>query len=594
MFATLHSTSIRPQLPPREPLQRDDSSQRQPVPRSVLYLLGAVGAAILTASVRFVVWSNEQTQYLIWHDTWRFFSRLQQSAPLSEYLFHNVHVFALPNLVLYLDVVLASGTLRFLHLTTNLMATGIGVAIYFLLRPKLSTSRVMAVGLPALVMSVWISPANAKTFSYHILGIIVSGSLLFALLAANLQSALARKDQSTKRRRILLAALGCVVVLGFASLEVFAVVIAVLALGAFADRDRAQSTMLLVLLVLLAAGYALYRHQSVASVGLDSGMERHLSVVVRNSLLGLYGFVENIAVGHGMERPAARHLGRLFVLVELGTVAALGVRKLVLRERFDQVWRASLALSSFALLSCVSSAWLRYGSSVLSEPVGRYLPYGIILTIAAALICVSEASRLDREAPPRLALPMLVAIAAASLAALTARPTALGSEIGGKLEMPLFAQQPGTERRLGPVTDDPAAFRRRLHPFLESEGLSVFSSAGYGLLGRTLSTAERSSEGCEVVAQRLVDRQAQRIMAATVRHPGSNGVFALVDEDSVVRSFGFPLRPTWRTDRVRTLLPLSWRRIPDELRLVFVEGAGTTTVRYRACAQVTTPAGNVE
>jgi hypothetical protein len=64
---------------------------------------------------RTIIHNQGQSEYLIYYDFWRNYNALAGNGTFQSYLFHNVHTYAVPSLIWYLDVTLASGSLKVLH-----------------------------------------------------------------------------------------------------------------------------------------------------------------------------------------------------------------------------------------------------------------------------------------------------------------------------------------------------------------------------------------------------------------------------------------------------------------------------------------------
>lgn len=69
-------------------------------------------AAILIGLVWLLLHNQSQTEYLIYFDFWRNYNVLAGNGSFDEYLFHDVHTYAVASLTWYFDAWLAGGSLK--------------------------------------------------------------------------------------------------------------------------------------------------------------------------------------------------------------------------------------------------------------------------------------------------------------------------------------------------------------------------------------------------------------------------------------------------------------------------------------------------
>lgn len=159
----------------------------------------------------------------------------------------------------------------------------------------------------------------------------------------------------------------------------------------------------------------------------------------------------------------------------------------------------ALLMSAVGIVSIALAIWLRFSTEILAGAVDRYTPYSILFSMGTFLIA-SRSLMMPVGAALRFSSLLVVVVIIGYLLAdawaswFRSYNPAVGF-FQNRVEMAVYATDPGTEEGLGPSEPDEGRFyRSNLHSFLKSRGLSVFGSSGYQALGQHLPSRETSGE----------------------------------------------------------------------------------------------------
>lgn len=521
--------------------------------------------AILIGFIGLLLHNQSQTEYLISYDFWRNYNVLAGNGTFNEYLFHNVHTYAIPSMFWYFDVLLSGGSLKLFHaIVVGKTVAAFGCLIYLSLR-LFEATRVhtaYAVAIATAAMALWLSPSNSAGLTYPLVDILATCLLLSLCLSAVILAPLPAVPTigATERLRVL-GYLG-VAVFGFFSLEVFVAVPLFLALDC-ALRNRYREILLHALIVafLLTLYFALregpVRHASSIEINRDYLAFAH------NFLMFLAMHVLMVLRAFKVEPGLAANIAIIASALQLLALTLCAVSQYSGHRRANLSSRFALLFAVVGIISIALATWLRFSSDLTTVPVARYTPYSILFSMGVLFLSVRA-----------LAVSSGRVLRAASWLALLVISSALTADIfafwlrfynpGGtfalrRLEMAVYASSPGHEVGLGPSEPDAGlAFRSNLHAFLSSRELSVFGSAGYLGLGHSLPPLETGGHvRCRFLRKTSAPAARPQYALATFRTEGvsSNGVFLLADAQGTIKGFGLSaqLHPAEKT--MRSLLP---------------------------------------
>jgi len=547
--------------------------------RQIPFLLSGLASGIaLSATVRTLRLNQVQTEYLVPFDGWPFLEKLQAGASAVALLSHNVHLFAVPQLLFWLDLDLCHGSLRFLHgatLAFGLASLAATAAILAASDTFRGAAWAVACSL-VLCTGIWLSQSNQNTFAYPLLDVMASFTVLaivgIALIGGRLHEG---------RATVWFPALTLVALAGFYTVEVFAAALLCLLGEAILRRNRRVVVLVAALTILLFLSYWMFRPPLVEAQHGENAFS--LPVALPNGLILMSGHVMYLLLARQFTGAVANGAAMAMSGLQLTYVAwvvALLCRRL---RTLNGVDRLGLSFVAFAVAAIIAAVWLRYGAAPLGAPVLRYTWYAALLSIGSALLACNGLVRGSGRAEAIVAGTVVCALGAYCLADMSVQnagehwPRVRG-------EMSIYALHPGYEENLGPVSmEGGTEVREKLAPFLKREHLFAFGSAAYGLVGGRLAGERLEEQECrfemEPPAGRR-DKVLSRIDVSGIR-PTPDGAFLLVSDDSTVEAFSYAERVDWRGDAVRAhFLTDAGEQIA---KLIYVEDVTEHDPRYVEC-----------
>lgn len=559
------------------------------MPRYVIYPLIVLLLGCLALFAWLHLHNQSQTEYLIFFDFWRNFAALKEGNDLYPFFYHGMHTYAVASAIWYLDVVLVSGTLKFVHgyvLALTLAALTCLALLTRRLYHRDSAGGGHVVFAVLLIAAMWFSPSNADSFAYPLVDILGATLLLLIGLTVALRAGEEIGGQA-RAMNVHVAGLGYVgiVSLGFLTLETFLVVPLAFAFEALVRGRKRDSFFHLAL---VAFWFALY-------VGLLRGPQvppqvasLDVTAIAHNALVLLSSHYGVLLQALGFEQQTGGRISLCLSLLGLVAFVVLAWRHYGGSTRWNPWFRLPMLLAVLGLAVIVLAVGLRSGATFIYEPVPRYTPYTLMFSFAVLLLGIDVIKR--GSAPLYLGLGS--AIVALNLAYVLGEAAAMGllAHNGGarysnaRLEMPVYATSPGYERNLGPVEpDEGLAWRGGLHPFLKGQGLSVFASPGYRSLGEVLPLpGEAEASTC----RRVADADASRAGVAYrhIRFEGvdGDGFFFVVDEQGRIAHFSFAAQVTPMDRAVTALFPEPFAAAPVIYFARVTKGRPTAVI---ACKQ---------
>lgn len=547
--------------------------------RQVPFLLSGLASGIaLTATLRTLRLNQVQTEYLVPFDGWQFLEKLQAGASVVALLSHNVHLFAVPQLLFWLDLDLSNGSLRFLHGATlafgflSLAATAAIVLWADALRGTASA----AVCSLVLCTGIWLSQSNQNTFAYPLLDVMASFTVLtivgIALIGGRLHEG---------RATVWFPALALVAVAGFYTVEVFAATLLCLLGEAILRRNQRVGVFVATLTILLFLSYWMSRPPLVEAQRGENPLS--LPVSLRNGLVLLSDHVVYLLLARQAAGSVANGAAIGMSCLQLGYAAYVVVLLCRRRRPPNDVDRLGLSFVAFAIAAVASSVWLRFGAAPVGAPVLRYTWYAALLSIGSVLLACNGLARGSGRWEAIVAGLVVCALGAYCLADMSVQNAGeRWPRVRG--EMSIYALHPGYEEDLGPVTMEAGAeVREKLHPFLEREHLFAFGSAAYRLVGGRLAGERLDGQKCRFEVESTAgrrDKVLSRISVSGIRAT-RNGAFLLLGHDSTVEAFSYAERIDWRDDAVRA----HFLGGAGELlaKLLYVEDVTEPRLRYVEC-----------
>lgn len=524
-------------------------------------------AAILAAFVWLLLHNQSQTEYLTFFDFWRNYNVLAGHGGLDEYLFHDVHTYAVASLVWYLDMWLAGGSLKLLHAIVLGLNAAIALCLAFLGRRLFAVAKVSGAYVLAIVaaaLGLWLSPSNSYGLAYPVMDIIASALLLFVCLTAIMvgSSTSVQADAGAQRQRWI--GYLCIAVLGFFSLEPFiAVPLFLLVDSALRKRYTEVVGHLLIVAVVLAFYFTL-RERPVLQES-SPALQWDWLVLAYNVLVFLSMHVLMVLRAVNVSPGLAAGVAVVASTIQLAALILFAVSHYTSAARQDLSPRFALSLAALGILAIILAVWLRNSTAIAAEPVPRYTPYAILFTMGVfflSLRAILTAGGRMQWTVSFLAVLVTAAYLVTDAWAFLWRsynPAEVFAQ--SRLEMPLYAVSPGDEAGLGPSEPDGGlAFRSNLHTFLKTRGLTVFGCPGYLGLGAKLPPLQTSAGArCSLLQRRGAPDQRPGYQLDTFRIEGmpDNGVFLVTDAGGVITAFGFAAKrhPADRT--AQSLLPMS-------------------------------------
>lgn len=553
-------------------------------------LLFLIVAAMLAGFLWLLLHNQSQTEYLTYYDFWRNYNVLAGYGGPDEYLFHDVHTYALASLVWYLDMWLADGSLMLLHaivLGVNLAIAGCLVLLTRQLLGPAKASGVASLAVAAAAMAIWLSPSNSVGLTYPVMDIVASAMLLFLCLTAFIVGGSFAATRSGSQ--LYPRGLGylSVAVLGFFTLEPFIVVPLFLAADSALRRWHREAVIHLAVAVVLLVAYLALREHPVLQES-EATLNRDMFALAHNILVFLSTHVLMVLRSLGASPTLAANLSIAASLVQLTALGGFAVAHYRRDFRDDPSPRFALALAAIGILAVVLATWLRSATALTLEPVPRYTPYSILFSMGVMLLSarwfLTVKGRLARTASG-LAIAVMAGYLAADAFAFWIRGYNPAEGFAqNRLEMPVYAISPGSEMGLGPSEPDGGfAFRSRLHSFLKERALTVFGSPGYRWLGKPLPLAVTSGHArCVLLREEDASGQRPQYKLVTVLVEGmrGNGVFLAADDTGISRAFGLAAKrhPTHKV--LQSLLP---ERDHNWVQLYYAEVVGGDLVSAVAC-----------
>ncbi len=547
-------------------------------------------AAILIGFVWLLLHNQSQTEYLLYFDFWRNYNVLAGNGTFDEYLFHDVHTYAVASLVWYLDAWLAGGSLELLHAIVLGATAAIFVCLAFLALGLFRLARVpnsYAFAAAAGAMALWLSPSNSVGLTYPVLDIIASALLLSLSLAAIIAPDSAENRSRGVTRGLREIGYLCVAVVGFFSFETFIAAPLFLALDA-ALRKNYRDVLLhaLVVAFLLALYFALRERPVLQASAL--ALDWDFLAFTHNFAMFLSMHVLMVLRALKIEPGTAANLAIVASAIQVMALALFVGSHYAGGSRSDQSPRFAIAFAVVGIVSIALATWLRNSSGITTDPVPRYTPYATLFSMGVFFL--SARALVTPRGPvlrvgALLALLTILSYLLADIFAFSLRsynPAATFAQ--SRLEMPVYAISPGSEVLLGPSEPDGGlAYRSNLHAFLREREFSVFGSAGYLGLGRPLPPMETATNArCSLLEQQVAPGQRPQYTLARFLTEGvtGNGFFLTADAGGTVVGFGFAakLHPAEKT--VQVLLP----KIDDAVaRLYYAQVRGANLVTVVPC-----------
>lgn len=535
------------------------------MPTAIKSVALLIAGAILLGFVWLLLHNQSQTEYLIFFDFWRNYNVLAGHGRVDEYLFHDVHTYVVASLFWYLDVWLSGGSLKLFHgvvLGANVAVFGCLVFLSIRLFQFTTIHRIHAVAIATTAMSLWLSPSNSVGLTYPVADILATVLVLTVSLSAILLDSSSDMPTNTVGRRLRQGGYLGVAVFGFFAFETFIAVPLFFALDSVLRKRYRDALPHLMIVFLLLALYVALRERPILAA---AATEAHRDYVAfaHNSLMFLSMHVVMVLRALEIRPGLASSLAVLSSVIQLTAVALFAVSHYWGSPRGDLAPRFALAFVAVGIVSIGLAVWLRFSSDVINDPVSRYTPYSILLTMGVLFLAVraiaTNSGRALRLASV-LAVGVIVLYLLADVFAFLQRSDNPGSTFAqSRLEMAVYASSPGSEMDLGPSDPDGGlALRSNLHAFLSARGVSVFGSAGYLGLGGALPPSEASGMAdCLFVREQAAPGERPGYRLATFRIAGmsGNGVFLLVDQDGVIEAFGFAAKLHPADETVGTLLP---------------------------------------
>lgn len=551
----------------------------------------ATGVAILASFVWLFFHNQAQTEYTIHYDLWRSFARLAGDGSFKQYLFHFVHTYAITSLIWYLDVVFADGSLKLFHGVVSMVLIAAFAAFYVAsirFFRVTEVNKANAVVVTVIAMALWFSPSNSVGYTYPVVDILSSSLLLSLLLATLIVNSAADPGRSVVSKRIHWFGYLVVAIVGFFSLEPFLSIPLFLSLDAMFRRRFREALLHLLIAAVLVGLYFGLRDQPFLRAS-HGAYDRNLLAFLHNFLVFLSMHFLMLFKAFGLDPLMSTYIAITVSVLELMT---LGVFALTHYRQKDSVAdlspRFALALATLGIVTITLAVWLRFSIQLQLNPIDRYTPYSVFFSMGTFLI----ASR-------TIVIPSGIALRFASIGVyvvtigyllaeasafwlVSYNPAAYFAE--ARMEMAVYATDPGTEEGLGPSThDEGLTLRSNLHSFLHSHGLSVFASPGFQAIGKPLPSQETSGKlHCKLLKEDAVleSRPQVRLIAARIDGAIADGAFVAADERGIIVAFGFSMK-THPADRtVQTLLP---RTDDRQITIHYVKTAGSELVAAVPC-----------
>lgn len=537
--------------------------------------------------------NQSQTEYLIFFDFWRNWAALKEGVDLYPFFYHNVHTYAVPSAVWYTDVLLANGTLKFVHgyvLVLTLAALICAAVIVQRLYRDKGTGVGYAAFAVLLTACMWLSPSNADSFAYPLVDILAATLLLLVGLTVIVRARIEAAQQAgAKGGRVATLAYIGVVSLAFLTLQTFLVVPSALALEALVRGRRRDFLLHAGLVVFWLALYLLFMrdpHVPPQPEGLN------LAAIAHNFLVFLSSHFVILFQALGIELQLGARIGQVLSVLQLVALVIFSWGHYVSASRYDPWFRFPMLLAVLGMTAIFLAVLLRSGSVLMYDPVPRYTPYTLMFSVAVLLLAIDAIRRRVDVA----AVGLGVVIAAASSAYVLAEAGALLllSHNGGRryvearLEMPVYAIDLGRERGLGPVEpDEGLAWRANVHPFLKDRALAVFASEGYRALGMQLDTsAGLLAPSCREIQTLDTSRGGGGYRRMTFEGVAGDGYFVVLDDEGRVASFSFVARAT-PLDRV--VSAQFAERFAEDGAIYFIRAHGEQASEPIRCVRLSSP-----
>ncbi|RDH80803.1 MAG: hypothetical protein DIZ80_17430 [endosymbiont of Galathealinum brachiosum] len=511
-----------------------------------VYTILFVSIVIFIVSLSFLHYTHYQTEYLIHYDAWRFFEKLRTDAPLESYIFHGVHTFVIPNVLFYLDTLWADGNLKFFH-AINFFSTGIFFIFLWRIIYKHHKSKLTSTTIAIIGANIWLGMSNSVTFAYPVVEVLSTYTLLSISIIALTSEGLLHNRFDT---RYAFNALFFVVasIIGFLSLEVFLSVIFVFFIEA-SYRKRYLSVILSGLLLVVLSGFYLY-FQAGLLLSSKSGGSVNIASAVYNFLFLLGGQVHFLFMSLGASKGAAGSLSILFAVIELYYIGYMV--NLIVRCKVDitKLHRFAAYIILFSV-SCVASAvLLRYSNHKIDFPVTRYTTYSTMLSLGVLLFSYVNLTKWSEFSNNKNKYFSIFMISLLALYSVLDGPL-VNDKYPSKhfylerLEMPLYALVPGSERRLGPSSSTEGLKERaRLHSYMKEQGLSIFSDPGVSFVGKIFPFESfvglENVDGCVIHKTSKYIRENHSVMSTRISNPHKAGYYFLLDAEDNVRSYSLP------------------------------------------------------
>ena len=500
-----------------------------------LYAILFVSIAAFIVSMSFLYYTHDQTEYLIHFDAWRFFEKLRTDAPLESYIFHGVHTFVIPNALFYLDTLWADGSLKLLHAIT-FFSTGIFFILLWRIIYTHHKSKLTSAAIAIIGANIWLGMSNSVTFAYPVVDVFSVYTLLSISIITLTSEVLLQNRFDT--RYVFNALLFIVAsIVGFLSLEVFLSVIFVFFIEA-AYRKRYLSAILSMLVFVVLSGFYLY-FQAENLFSSKSGAPFNIVSAAYNFLFLLGGF-----------KGTAGSLSILFAIVELYYIGYFV--NLILRGKvvLTKLQRFAAYIILFSVSCLALAVLLRYSIHRIDFSVQRYTTYSTMFSLGVLLFSYVNLTKWSEFSNNKNKYFSIFMISLLTLFSVLDGPL-VNDKYPSKhfylerLEMPLYALVPGSERRLGPSSPTKGLKERaRLHSYMKEQRLSIFSDPGVSFVGKTFPfesfVALDSVDGCVIHKISKYIRENHSGMSARISNPHKAGHYFLLDAENNVRSYSLP------------------------------------------------------
>jgi hypothetical protein len=540
--------------------------------------------------------NQSQTEHLIIADFWFNYKAFKAGNDWYPYVYNNVHIYPITSIIWYLDVILAYGSLKFLHLyilILNLIAMYVIGIIIKRMYSDFNLPNHYIIFAWAVFFSLWFSPPNSESFIYPLVDIIAINLLLLTGLVTIVVANIEFKNSNGICDWFAIFFYTTLVTIGVLTLEMFLIVPLTLGIEKIIRRDKKQAAFHFMIVILWVTLYLLLMRDPTIP---KEKLSRNILVWIHNFLVVLSTHYVMLLKGIGINNSVAGIIGQITSLLQIIAIIIFG--QFYKNEVHTHTWlRFMLFITILGIISISLAVGLRHSYIAMYQPVSRYTLYTTMFSMAVFILSIPVIQHYSNNLARIIAISIVLLntsyVITAAIAASFYSYHAIPRFANGRLEMSIYALDKGNDRNLGPPTlDKGIKWRSDLHDFIKQRKLSVFNSPEYlfvekkVVLSKILPTNQ--SNQCKYLSSALpsTNDRSKQYKIAYFSGIDADGFFFTVDLQQRINYFSFVAQPNPLDDVVYGIFP---QQLLDTRNIYFAQVIHNQLSKLTLCKKQQVP-----